>query len=66
MAIGQWKSSASDNSSTKDSPEYYTWLARLADKGKITLIFFADTDAVMDLPKQRRRFVQRRLCGDTA
>jgi alkanesulfonate monooxygenase SsuD/methylene tetrahydromethanopterin reductase-like flavin-dependent oxidoreductase (luciferase family) len=48
MGIGQWKDGARDNSRTKDSLEYYTWLARLADKGKITSIFFADTYAVMD------------------
>jgi hypothetical protein len=47
MGIGQWKDPA-DNSRTKDSLEYYTWLAKLADKGKITSIFFADTYAVMD------------------
>ncbi|KAN0104898.1 bacterial luciferase-like protein [Hyaloscypha variabilis] len=47
MGIGQWKDPA-DNSRTKGSLEYYTWLAKLADKGKITSIFFADTYAVMD------------------
>lgn len=48
MGIGQWKAGEADNSRKKDSLEYYTWLARLADKGKITSIFFADTYAVMD------------------
>ena len=47
MGIGQWKD-PTDNSRKKDSLEYYTWLAKLADKGKITSIFFADTYAVMD------------------
>ena len=47
MAIGQWKG-ANDNSSSKDSLEYYVWLAKLAEKGKITSIFLADTYAVMD------------------
>jgi alkanesulfonate monooxygenase SsuD/methylene tetrahydromethanopterin reductase-like flavin-dependent oxidoreductase (luciferase family) len=32
----------------KDSLEYYNWLARLADKGEITSIFFADTYAAID------------------
>lgn len=31
-----------DNSGTKDSLDYYIWLAKLAEKGKITGIFFAD------------------------
>jgi alkanesulfonate monooxygenase SsuD/methylene tetrahydromethanopterin reductase-like flavin-dependent oxidoreductase (luciferase family) len=48
MGIGQWKAGEADNSRKKDSLEYYTWLARLAEKGKITSIFFADTYAVMD------------------
>jgi alkanesulfonate monooxygenase SsuD/methylene tetrahydromethanopterin reductase-like flavin-dependent oxidoreductase (luciferase family) len=48
MGIGQWKGGEADNSRKKDSLKYYTWLARLADKGKITSIFFADTYAVMD------------------
>jgi alkanesulfonate monooxygenase SsuD/methylene tetrahydromethanopterin reductase-like flavin-dependent oxidoreductase (luciferase family) len=31
-----------DNSRYKDRLEYYQWLAKLADKGKITCIFVAD------------------------
>lgn len=31
-----------DSQPKKDSLEYYTWLAKLAEKGKITTIFFAD------------------------
>ncbi len=34
-----------DNSREKDTLEYYLWLAKLAEKGKITSIFFADTYA---------------------
>jgi hypothetical protein len=37
-----------DNSRSKDTIEYYIWLAKLAEKGKITSIFFADTYAVHD------------------
>ena len=32
-----------DNSRTKDTVDYYVWMAKLADKGKISCIFFADT-----------------------
>lgn len=35
-----------DNSKFKDSLDYYLWLARLAEKGKITGIFFADVYGV--------------------
>lgn len=31
-----------DNSTTKDTLEYYTNLARIAERGKISAIFFAD------------------------
>ena len=31
-----------DNSRDKDRLEYYTWLAKLAEKGKIASIFIAD------------------------
>lgn len=31
-----------DNSRYKDRLEYYLWLAKLADKGKISTIFVAD------------------------
>jgi hypothetical protein len=47
MGIGQWKDPA-DKSRTKDSLEYYTWLAELADKGKSTSFFFANTYAFMN------------------
>ncbi|RDW60220.1 luciferase-like protein [Coleophoma crateriformis] len=36
---------AKDNSRVKDRLNYYIWLAKLAEKGKITSIFFADTYA---------------------
>ncbi|TVY44839.1 Dimethyl-sulfide monooxygenase [Lachnellula subtilissima] len=41
MASGQWKS-GTDNSRTKDRLKYYLDLAKLAEKGKISAIFFAD------------------------
>lgn len=41
MASGQWKS-PDDNTKSKDTLEYYQWMAKLAEKGKITSIFFAD------------------------
>ncbi|KAK4502092.1 hypothetical protein PRZ48_007903 [Zasmidium cellare] len=41
---GQW-ARPGDNSHTKDSLEYYINLATLAEKAKITAIFFADTYA---------------------
>ncbi|KAF2494123.1 HK97 family phage prohead protease [Lophium mytilinum] len=41
MAAGQWKTDE-DVSSTKDTLEYYTDLAKLAEKGKVSAIFFAD------------------------
>ncbi|RDW74813.1 bacterial luciferase-like protein [Coleophoma cylindrospora] len=47
MGIGEWKN-PKDNSRTKDTIEYYTNLAKLAEKGKLTSIFFADTYAVHD------------------
>lgn len=31
-----------DNSRTKDSLDYYIWLAKLAERGKISTVFFAD------------------------
>ncbi|QDS69287.1 hypothetical protein FKW77_002556 [Venturia effusa] len=43
-AIGQWKD-PEDNSKTKDRLDYWLWLARLAEKGKITSIFIADSYA---------------------
>lgn len=36
-----------DNAHTKDRLDYYLWLAKLAEKGKITAIFFADAYAGM-------------------
>lgn len=41
---GQW-SRPGDNSHSKDSLDYYIWMAKLAEKAKITGIFFADTYA---------------------
>jgi hypothetical protein len=41
---GQW-SRPGDNSDTKDSLDYYINIAKLAEKAKITAIFFADTYA---------------------
>lgn len=41
---GQW-SRPGDNSYSKDSLDYYIWMAKLAEKAKITSIFFADTYA---------------------
>ncbi|EXJ85308.1 hypothetical protein A1O3_05983 [Capronia epimyces CBS 606.96] len=40
--MGQWKDSK-DQSSTKDRIEYYVELAKLAERGKITTIFFTDS-----------------------
>ncbi len=45
---GQW-SAPGDNSRTKDRLKYYTDLAKLAEKHKITCIFFADTYAGHDI-----------------
>ncbi|KAH6669953.1 luciferase-like domain-containing protein [Halenospora varia] len=41
-AIGMWKD-PKDNSRSKDRLEYWLWLAKLAEKGKITAIFLADS-----------------------
>lgn len=41
---GQW-SRPGDNSHTKDSLDYYINMAKLAEKAKISAIFFADTYA---------------------
>lgn len=41
MASGQWRS-PSDNGKTKDRLKYYMDMAKLAEKGKISCIFFAD------------------------
>jgi hypothetical protein len=45
-----------DNSRIKDKLDYYIWLAKLAEKGKITSIFFADTYAGMMILKSRPHF----------
>lgn len=37
-----------DNSKWKDNLDYYIWLAKLAERGKITGIFFADIYGVHD------------------
>ena len=42
-------SAPGDNSRTKDSLKYYTDLAKLAEKHKITCIFFADSYAGHDV-----------------
>ncbi|KAK5124174.1 hypothetical protein LTR85_001877 [Meristemomyces frigidus] len=41
MAAGQWRK-PEDISRTKDTLKYYTDLAKLAEKGKVSAIFFAD------------------------
>lgn len=44
-----------DSQPQKDSLEYYTWLAKLAEKGKISGIFFADVYGIDDtFPDQFR------------
>ncbi|RDW76114.1 DszA family xenobiotic compound monooxygenase-2 [Coleophoma crateriformis] len=48
MASGQWRS-PSDNGKTKDRLKYYMDMARLAEKGKISCIFFADWYAGFDV-----------------
>ncbi|EXJ82049.1 hypothetical protein A1O1_08118 [Capronia coronata CBS 617.96] len=47
MGLGMWKNPG-DMQPQKDTLEYYMWLARLAEKGKITGIFFADVYGVDD------------------
>lgn len=42
MAPGQWRD-PSDQSHTKDRLKYWTNLAKLAERGKISYIFFADS-----------------------
>ncbi|CAK7237231.1 hypothetical protein SCUCBS95973_009890 [Sporothrix curviconia] len=48
MASGQWKRD-DDTSLTKDTLKYYTDLAKLADRGKVSAIFFADWFAGFDV-----------------
>ncbi|KAN0104218.1 putative monooxygenase moxC [Hyaloscypha variabilis] len=45
MGIGLWRN-PTDNAHTKDRLDYYLWLAKLAEKGKITAIFFTGAYAV--------------------
>lgn len=47
MAIGQWKDPTS-MSRHKDRLDYYIWLAKTAERGKITSIFFADIYGVYE------------------
>ncbi|PMD38769.1 bacterial luciferase-like protein [Hyaloscypha variabilis F] len=42
IAVGLWKNEV-DNSRTKDTVDYYMWIAKLADQGKISCIFVADS-----------------------
>lgn len=46
MCTGQWKN-PEDSSRDKDQLEYYLWLAKLAERGSITGIFFADNYGTM-------------------
>ncbi|KAI1840958.1 hypothetical protein JX266_012818 [Neoarthrinium moseri] len=48
MASGQWKRT-DDVSTTKNTLKYYTDLAKLAERGKISAIFFADWYAGFDV-----------------
>ena len=47
MCTGQWKD-PNDNTQGKSSIDHYIWLAKLAEKGKITSIFFADIYGVFE------------------
>ncbi|PVH99764.1 putative monooxygenase moxC, partial [Periconia macrospinosa] len=47
MGIGMWKL-PNDSQPQKASLDYYLWLAKLAEKGKISGIFFADVYGVDD------------------
>ncbi|ETN38230.1 uncharacterized protein HMPREF1541_06261 [Cyphellophora europaea CBS 101466] len=47
MGIGMWKNPG-DSQNQKASIDYYLWLAKLAEKGKISGIFFADVYGVDD------------------
>jgi alkanesulfonate monooxygenase SsuD/methylene tetrahydromethanopterin reductase-like flavin-dependent oxidoreductase (luciferase family) len=38
-----------DNSRTKDRPDYWIWLAKTAERGKISTIFFADSYGELDI-----------------
>ncbi|KAL1894349.1 hypothetical protein Sste5346_005848 [Sporothrix stenoceras] len=48
MASGQWRRD-DDTSLTKDTLKYYMDLAKLADRGKVSAIFFADWFAGFDV-----------------
>ncbi|KAH8649905.1 luciferase-like domain-containing protein [Xylariales sp. PMI_506] len=48
MCAGQWKREG-DNSRSKDRLDYWINIAKLADEGKITCIFFADSYAGKDV-----------------
>lgn len=43
------KRAPGDNSRTKDRLDYWQWLARLAEKGKVTSIFVADGYATLNV-----------------
>ena len=47
MCTGQWKDHG-DNTQTKGTLDYYLWLAKLADKDKITSLFFADVYGIFE------------------
>ncbi|KAK9774163.1 putative Luciferase-like domain-containing protein [Seiridium cardinale] len=48
MCAGQWKTEG-DNSRSKDRLEYWINIAKLADEGKVSCIFFADSYAGKDV-----------------
>lgn len=47
MNAGQWKRPG-DQTINKDKLEYWLWMAKLAEKGKLSAIFLAD--AYVDIP----------------
>ncbi|RDW57038.1 nitrilotriacetate monooxygenase component A IIA synthase subunit A-2 [Coleophoma cylindrospora] len=47
MGIGQWKRPG-DMTRFKDRLDYYVWMAKTAERGKVTAIFFADTYGFFD------------------
>jgi len=49
MCTGQWKDHPNDNTQGKSNIDHYLWLAKLAEKGKITSIFFADVYGIFDV-----------------
>jgi alkanesulfonate monooxygenase SsuD/methylene tetrahydromethanopterin reductase-like flavin-dependent oxidoreductase (luciferase family) len=48
MCTVQWKNPA-DSTQEKSQIDHYIWLAKLAEKGKITSIFFADVYGIFDV-----------------